>query len=67
LIAGSKGRRGEFSTTGTELVLAVSQNGLGQGKPSAAVSEQLIAAEAEMFQKITQQDPAFMKDLVAGD
>src|SRR3954469_11948013 len=49
------------------LVLAVSQTSFGQGKPSAAVSDELVAAEAQMFSKITQQDPAFMKDLVADD
>jgi len=49
------------------LTVAVSQSSLGQGKPSTAVSDELIAAETQMFSKITQQDPAFMKDLVAED
>src|SRR4051812_41709659 len=49
------------------LVVAVSRSSFGQRKPSAAVSEELVAAETEMFAKITQQDPAFMKDLVADD
>lgn len=49
------------------LMVAVSQVSFGQGAPSAAVSDELIAAEAQMFAKITQQDPAFMKDLVADD
>jgi len=49
------------------LVVAVSQSGFGQGKPSVAVSNELIAAETEMFSKITQQDPAYMKDLIAED
>ena len=49
------------------LVVAVSQSSFGQGKPSAAVSDELVAAETEMFAKITQQDPVFMKDLVADD
>jgi hypothetical protein len=49
------------------LVAAVSQSSFGQGKPSAAVSDELVAAETQMFAKITQQDPAYMKDLVAED
>jgi hypothetical protein len=49
------------------LVLAVSQGICGQEAPSAAVPDELVAAEAQMFSKITQQDPAFMKDLVADD
>ena len=49
------------------LVVAVSQSSFGQGKPSVAISDELVAAETEMFAKITQQDPAFMKDLVADD
>jgi hypothetical protein len=49
------------------LVVAVSQSGFGQGKPSVAVSNELIAAETEMISKITQQDPAYMKDLIADD
>jgi len=49
------------------LLVAVSQSSFGQGTPSAAVSDELVAAEAQMFSKITQQDPAFMKDLVADD
>jgi len=49
------------------LVVAVSQSSFGQAKPSAAVSDELVAAETEMFAKITQHDPAFMKDLVADD
>src|SRR5258706_14559496 len=34
------------------LVVAVSQSSLGQGKPSVAVSDELVAAETEMFAKI---------------
>src|SRR6476646_9454515 len=49
------------------LMVAVSQSSFGQGKPSSAVSDELVAAETEMLAKITQQDPAFMKDLVAED
>jgi hypothetical protein len=49
------------------VVLAVSQIGLGQGKPSEQVTNELVAAETQMFAKITQQDPAYMKDLVADD
>ena len=49
------------------LLVAVSQSSFGQGKPSAAVSDELVAAETQMFAKITQQDPAFMKELVAED
>lgn len=49
------------------LVSAISLSGYGQGKPSAGVTNELVAAETEMFAKITQQDPAYMKDLVASD
>jgi hypothetical protein len=49
------------------LAIAVSQGASGQGTPSPAVSDELVAAEAQMFSKITQQDPAFMRDLVADD
>lgn len=49
------------------LAIAVSQVAFTQELPSAAVSDELVAAEAQMFSKITQQDPAFMKDLVADD
>jgi len=49
------------------LVIAVAQASFGQETPSAAVSDELVAAETQMFPKITQQDPAFIKDLVAND
>ena len=49
------------------LVVAVSQSSFGQGKPSEGVTDELVAAETQMFAKITQQDPAYMKDLVAED
>lgn len=49
------------------LFVAVSGTSFAQGTPSAAVSRELIAAEAQMFAKITQQDPEFMKNLVAED
>jgi hypothetical protein len=49
------------------LVVAVSQSSFGQGKPSEGVADELVAAETQMFAKITQQDPAYMKDLVAED
>ncbi len=49
------------------LIVAVSQSSLAQGKPSAVVMDELLAAETQMFAKITQQDPAYMKDLVAED
>ncbi len=49
------------------LVVAVSQSSFGQGKPSAAVTDELVKAETEMFAKITQQDPSYMKNLVAED
>jgi hypothetical protein len=49
------------------LLAAVSQSSFGQGTPSTAVPDGLVAAETQMFSKITQQDPDFMKDLVADD
>ena len=49
------------------LVAAVSQSSFGQGKPSAGVTDELVAAETQMFAKITQQDPVYMKDFVAED
>jgi len=49
------------------LVVTVSQSSFGQGKPSQGVTDELVAAETQMFAKITQQDPAYMKDLVATD
>jgi hypothetical protein len=48
-------------------LVVVSQCSFGQGKPSKAVTDELVAAETQMFAKITRQDPAYMKDLVAED
>src|SRR3954465_13790576 len=49
------------------LAIAVSQGASGQGTPSPAMSDELVAAETQMFSKITQQDTAFMRDRVADD
>ena len=49
------------------LMAAVLQSGAAQSTPSAKVSAELIAAETEMFAKITKQDPDFMQNLVASD
>jgi len=49
------------------LVAAVLQSSFGQGKPSAGVTDELVTAETQMFAKITQQDPVYMKDFVAED
>jgi len=39
----------------------------GQEKISASVTKELEAAEAQMFAKMSQGDPAYMKDFVADD
>ncbi len=49
------------------VMLSLTTFGHGQVKVSDAVKAELVAAEAEMFAKIVQQDPAYMKNLVADD
>ncbi|HEX9201629.1 MAG TPA: nuclear transport factor 2 family protein [Acidobacteriaceae bacterium] len=49
------------------VMLSLTTFGHGQAKVSDAVKAELVAAEAEMFAKIVQQDPAYMKNLVADD
>lgn len=46
---------------------SLSQMGFAQAVPSTATKNELIAAEAEMFKKIVQLDPDYMKNLVADD
>jgi len=45
----------------------LSQSGLGQTQVSETIKKELVAAESEMFKKIVQLDPDYMKNLVADD
>jgi len=47
--------------------VGLSQMCRAQAQPSATVKNELVAAEAEMFKKIVQLDPDYMKNLVADD
>jgi hypothetical protein len=49
------------------LIFAFFHTSFAQEKISASVEKELEAAEAQMFAKMTQGDPVYMKDFVADD